>query len=358
MTSDLTEQLLREQLHAAAEGQSESYLDVDPLTALDTGHRIQRRRRVTAVAGTAAAALVLGVGGWAVLSQEAPDDRTLPAITATVNGPSVTLPLGSDPASGSAEPLSAVVTVDETSGRVEFRLQTETGSVLDSQVRTGSGRDAPWASLSDRVMAALVPAKASAFVPVWAGGVTEQETATEMLPDGRVAVAWRTDFPPTGTALAGIVWTDGTSAYTASGQPLPSVVVDDIVVFANNVSGAMGYVRQESGSISGSGDISQAYEMEVGQFPGVWAPDPSGEGGVYAAYLPPLVDEFIDEVTLETIPGARVRDITVYEPDELRTALLAAGGFPPVRLLVAHVEGPAGSVTGVSFPGSETQRLS
>ncbi len=342
MTPDLTEQLLREQLHAAAEGQSESYLDVDPLTALDTGHRIQRRRRVTAVAGTAAAALVLGVGGWAVLSQEAPDDRTLPAVTSSVTGPGVVLPLGADPESGSAEQLAAVVTVDEASGRVEFRLQTETGSVLDSQVHSVTDQQASWASLSDRVMAAVLPTEAAAFVPVWSDEVSKQETAVEALPDGRVAAAWRTDAPATGTKFAGVVWTEGTRAYSAAGLALPSVAVDDIVIFGDKRSGAMGYLRPEEGSLSGSGDVSQA--SEVGAPPdhaAVWAPDPSGERGVYIAWLPPFAGEVTEQITVETTPDAQVQDLTTYFPEG------------SVLLLVAHIDGPPDAVTRIDFPAAE-----
>ena len=343
MTPDLTEQRLREQLHAAAEAQTGSYLDVDPLTALDTGQRAVRRRRIATVAGTTAAALAIGLGGWAVLSDSAPDDRTLPAVTNTVNGPSVTLPLGADPASGSEEPLSAVVTVDQTSGKVEFRLRTETGSVLNSQVRTGSDQQAPWANLSDSVMAAVVPAEAAAFVPVWSIAVTQQETATEVLPDGRIAAAWRTDVPSTGPQFAGVVWTDGTTAYTASGQALRSTPVDDFVIFANDQSGAFGYLRPEEESASGSGAVKQTRELEPPPAPtvGVWAPDPSGDGGAYVVYLPPISQAVADQITVVTTPEARVRDVTTYFPDGSS------------RMAVAHIDGPPEAVIGITFPGLE-----
>jgi hypothetical protein len=343
MTPDLTEQRLREQLHAAAEAQTGSYLDVDPLTALDTGQRALRRRRIATVAGTTAAALAIGLGGWAVLSDSAPDDRTLPAVTNTVNGPSVTLPLGADPASGSEEPLSAVVTVDQASGKVEFRLRTETGSVLNSQVRSGSDRQAPWANLSDSVMAAVVPAEAAAFVPVWSVAVTQQDTATEVLPDGRIAAAWRTDVPSTGPQFAGVVWTDGTSAITAGGEPVSSVVVDEtMVIFGNNRSGAFGYLRPEEGSVSGSGAIGQAREGTTGgPIEGVWAADASGDSGTYVVYMPPIDDALAAQTEVLTTSGATVRDIRTYFPNE------------NARLVVAHIDGTPDAVIGATFPGLE-----
>jgi len=343
MTPDLTEKRLREQLHAAVEGQSGSYVEVDPLTALDTGRRVLRRRRITAVAGTAAAALVVGVGAWSVLSDRADDERTLPAVTSTVTGESVTLQLGTDADLGPAEPISAVVTVDETSGKVEFRLQTETGSVLESTTVGTVAGQATWTGLAPHVMAAVVPAEAAAFVPVWAGAVSEQEAATEVLPDGRVAAAWRTDVPTTGTQFAGIVWTDGSTAFTAAGQPLLSRVVDDdIVIFANPESGAFGYVRPRDGLAQGDGEVGQAREQASGApIVGVWAPDDSGDGGAYIAYLPPITEEAANRITVEATSEVRVRDVTTYFPD-------GSG-----RMTVAHIDGPADSVVGLTFPGVE-----
>ena len=103
---------------------------------------------------------------------------------------------------------------------VEFRLQTETGSVLNSQVRTDSAEQVTWTSLSESAMVAIVPTDATAFVPVWGGDVTALATASERLPDGRVAAAWLTDQPETGTHLSGVVWTDGTGAYDVAGTEL------------------------------------------------------------------------------------------------------------------------------------------
>ena len=73
----------------------------------------------------------------------------------------------------------------------------------------------------------------------------------------------------------------------------------------------------------------------------MWAPDPSGESGVYIAYLPPLGGEVTNEITVQTTPDAQVRDLTTYFPEG------------NVLLLVAHIDGPPGSVTGVDFPAAE-----
>jgi hypothetical protein len=349
MTADLTEQLLREQLHAAAEGQSESYLDVDPLTALDTGHRIQRRRRLTAVAGTAAAALVLGVGGWAVLSQEAPDDRTLPAITATVDGPSVTLPLGTDPDASSTGPLDVAVTLDRGQPRVEFRLQTQAGEVLNAQVRNEAAGQVAFATLSDRALVAVIPAGATGFVLRCEGGdVTPLATASKRLPDGRIAAAWLAEQSDVGRRCAGVVWTDGTSTFNAGGWELASIVVDDdIVIFTGagaELGVAIGYIRPELGSLSGSGELRPRGDvLPFEKSPSVWVPDRSGAGGVYAAYLPYLAahdDKVREQITVETTSEATVRDLATY----------VANGM---LFVVAHIDGPPDSVTAVTYPGSE-----
>jgi hypothetical protein len=340
MSPDTIEQRLRERLQGAVESQYGSFLDVDPTEALDTGLRIARRRRVAAVAGTAAAALALGIGSLAVLADR-PDDRSLPATTQTVTGESVTLQLGVDARWGPSEPIETLVTVDPASGEVDFRLETASGVGLASDTRKPRGREVAWTVLASNVMAAVIPAEAAAFVPVWSSFVTEDEAALEVLPDGRVAAAWRTDVPATGTLFAGVVWTDGETAFTAAGLPLDTVVEDDVVIFANTTSGAWGYVRPDSRSPRGTGAIRQALEQDVGEYPGVWAPDTTGESGVYAAYLPMLTEAEREQVSLVTKPGAVVRDLSTHRPDH-------------ALFVVAHVEGPPDSVRTVRFPNSDT----
>ncbi len=344
MTHELTEQVIREQLHAAVEAESDAYLDVDPLVALDTGRRIRQRRRVTAVASTAAAALVVGIGAWSVLSDRAGDDRTLPAVTSSVAGPSVTLPLGTDPGADTTDPLDVVVTVDKDHGKVEFRLKTDSGEVLNAQVRSETDGQVTWTTLSEGAMVAVVPAGATGVVPRYGDDVTSLRTAAAALPDGRVAAAWLTDRPDAGTRFAGVVWTDGTNAFNVEGTPLVSTVVDgDIVVFTGTGVEAIsiGYIRLDPGSLIGSGEVRAwplyaPYERAAS----VWVPDRSGGGGVYVAHLQALEERFAEQVSLETTPEATVRDVKLYRPHQ-------------VFLLVAHIDGPPGSVTAVTYPGGD-----
>jgi hypothetical protein len=348
MNSDLTEQRLRERLQAVVDGEAGSYLDIDPLAALETGRRVLRRRRLTAVAGTAAAALVIGIGGWAVLSDSTADDRTMPAVTSSVTGPSVTLPLGIDPEADTAGPLDVVVTVGQGQPQVEFRLQTDAGEVLNAQVRNEADGQVTWATLSDRAIVAVVPAGAVGFVPRCEGGdIIPLATASERLPDGRIAAAWLAEKSDVGRRCQGPLWTDGTSTFNAAGQTLSSITVDDIVIFTGagvSLGDAIGYIRPEPGSLSGSGEIRPRGDaLPFAKFPSVWVPDRSGDGGVYAAYLPylPAGDEKArEQITVETTSGATIRDVETYVVSEM-------------VFVVAHVDGSPSSVTGVSYPGSE-----
>ncbi len=108
------------------------------------------------------------------------------------------------------------------------------------------------------------------------------------------------------------MWTDGTTAYTASGSPLPSVVEDDIVFFANPNSGAMGYVRPESDSVSGSGAVDKHGRWRPGSSPECGAPTPRARAACTGPYLPPISDERGGQITIETIAQATVRDVTSH----------------------------------------------
>ncbi len=341
MSYDLTEQRLREQLHEAAEGQSDAYLDVDPLTALDTGHRVLRRRRVTAVAGTAAAALVLGVGSWAVLSNQTADERTLPAATSSpsLSGPATEIRLGAIPQTGRTEPLVAVVTVDEAQQRLGFTLQTEEGAVLASR-ETPQPREeqALWVTLVPGVTVATLPATATSALPTWVSGqTTAQGSAAGLSPDGRVLAAWWTDGSAV-AAFTGIVWTDGEAAYTAGGQSLDSVVQDDVVFFVGGNEGYVGYLMPPVGSEQlGSGGATAAGDMQPGHFPAVWVEGATGSSGTYATYLPP-----VEDVELVTTGEARVRDLTVHDFGDIVGVLV-----------LADVEGSRESVTEVRFTDPE-----
>ncbi|HSO65264.1 MAG TPA: hypothetical protein VLQ78_09205 [Ornithinibacter sp.] len=58
-------------LRETADAEGPAYLDLDPDVVLFQGRRVVGRRRMAMAGGVAAAALVLGVGSWAVLDQSA-----------------------------------------------------------------------------------------------------------------------------------------------------------------------------------------------------------------------------------------------------------------------------------------------
>jgi hypothetical protein len=58
-------------------------------------------------------------------------------------------------------------------------------------------------------------------------------------------------------------------------------------------------------------------------------------------YLPPISQAVADQITVETTPEARVRDVTTYFPDGSS------------RMAVAHIDGPPEAVIGITFPGLE-----
>ena len=154
-------------------------MSIDPDAVVAGGRRRRRRRQLAVVGGTAAAALVLGAGSWAVLSDQAGDDRTLPAATSstspsaatTLDGPTTELALGAIPPTGRTVPVIASVTVDEAGSRLGFALRTEDGTVLAAQTVSEPRAERPvWATLVPGVTVAVLPADATSAVPLWTGG--------------------------------------------------------------------------------------------------------------------------------------------------------------------------------------------
>ncbi len=320
-------------------------MSVDPDAVIAGGRRRRRRRNLTAVGGTAAAALVLGVGGWAVLSHETAEDQTLPAATSsptaggtTVEGPTTEVELGAIPPTGRTVPVVAAFTFDEAGSRVGFTLKAEDGTVLATRTRPElrSGGSL-WATPVPGVVLAVLPATATSAVPVWTRGeLTAEGSATAEAPDGRLVVAWWTDGS-TQDPFAEIAWTDGEAAYTG-GQPLETVVQDDLVFFAGGSGGLVGYLRPASaGDLLGGGEAKAAKDTEPGHFPAVWVENPEGSSGTYVTYLPP-----VDDVELVTTGDARVRDLTIHDFGEILGLLV-----------VADVEGSRESVTEVRFTDPE-----
>jgi hypothetical protein len=321
-------------------------MSIDPDAVVAGGRRRRRRRQLAVVGGTAAAALVLGAGSWAVLSDQAGDDRTLPAATSstspsaatTLDGPTTELALGAIPPTGRTVPVIASVTVDEAGSRVGFTLRTEDGTVLATRTRpeTRSGGEL-WVTPVPGVALALLPATATSAVPVWTRGEqTAEGSATAEAPDGRLVVAWWTDASSR-DPFADVVWTDGQTAYS-KGQPLETAVEDDLVLFAGGGVGLVGYLRPPGAAdLLGGGEVKAAKDMAPGSFPAVWAVDPDGGSGTYVTFLPP-----VEDVELVTTGGARVRDLTVHDLGDIRGLLV-----------VADVDGSRESVTEVRFTDPE-----
>lgn len=342
---------MREDISTLLRGAPVPAMSIDPAAVLAGGRR-RRRRRVTAVAGTAAATLVLGVAGWAVLSQRAADERTLPATTSShsVNGVTTELRLGAIPQTGRTQPLVSALTVDQVTGSLDFVLRTEAGAVLASRPSVPGGPDRTrWATLIPGVTVALLPTGATGAAPIWIGEPTSIGSAATRTPDGRVLVAWWTDGSSYET-FCDVIWTEGETAHSAYHDvALPSVVIDDTVFFFGSVGPTyLGYIGPSRGTgVLGTTAVQLTLNIAPDQLPAVWAdlgeaePATSPAHGLFATRLPAARGD----VNLETIDGAEVTELTTYD----------LGGVNGI-MLVAELEGPHGSVAGVTYtdPSSGT----
>jgi len=343
MTPDLTEQRLREQLTAAADGESDRYPEMDVDTLLARGELVLRRRRLALLAGAAVAGLVLAFSGWAVLSDRSGEDRTLPATISTVDESVTELDLGAIPQTGRVTPLVAEVGVDEVSGSLDFLLRTDDGAVLASRSSVPGGMDeARWATMIPGLTVALLPIDATGAAPIWIGEPTEQGSAATRTPDGRMLVAWWTVGSSYET-FCDVIWTDGKTAFSAYHDvSLPSVVMDDTVFFFGSVGPTyLGFIGpSRDGGVLGTAGVQLALNVPPDHLPAVWAdagdsgPVSSGARGLFATRTP-VAD---GEASLETIGDAKVRLLTTHEL-----------GGPDGLMLVAVLDGPRGSVAGVTY---------
>jgi hypothetical protein len=346
MTPDLTEQRLREQLAAAVDAESGSYLDIDATGVLDVGHRVQRRRRAFAVGATAVCALVVGAGGWTALTRSTGDEQTLPATTPSVSvslpEPVAELPLGAIPPAGRTQPLVAAVGLADSGQQAVFSLRTEQGDVVASRkVPLGESEKPRWATLIPGLTVAVLPSGSTGAVPVWTsreppqGGVRQilRGRMTTAMPDGRVLAAWWTDGR-TQRSFADVIWTDGESVHTSYADSLSSVALDEHVLFAGGSGRLLGFFAPPVGTDSvRHGEATAPRDVDEGTVPAVWVEDSGDAGGTYATYLPP-----VREVELVTGDGAEVRDLTIHDlPGETGV------------LVTARVDGDRESVTDVRY---------
>lgn len=228
MSTDTFEGELRSLLHDTADAEGPAYVDVDPDAVVTQGRRVIRRRRATMAGGTAAAALVLGLGAWAVLDQStgrAVDE--VPATRSVSVAPDVvttTLAVEGDP-----RVASYTVHLDRSTGRVTATDTSATGEtgldIMIGQIPVGEPR-AVWETLSRDpfVVVGVLPSDAEQlmgrFVDGDIGGVT---TRTAALTTTRYqAFLFQSEKPSPGADLAGLDWSTGSRVLTSDGSQLPS----------------------------------------------------------------------------------------------------------------------------------------
>lgn len=249
MTRDTFEDTVRLLLHEATRNEAEVLPAVDVASVLGTGHRAVRRRSAAMVGATAAATLVLGAAGWAVLGQQhGGDERTLPATrSATAADAAVTAVL--DPFSGMSGPDGRPLDVPgpdqvavsyDPSGREPDLRYTEVGPDGELVPLGGSSlRGVPslattWGTAGDgsHVLVGVLPAQAVQFqlvTPLTDEGGHASTTVTSPLPGtGRQAFAVRFAEAGDADAVRHLLWwgEDG-AVHDESGTVLPSVALGD-----------------------------------------------------------------------------------------------------------------------------------
>ncbi|HET7762407.1 MAG TPA: hypothetical protein VFL46_08615 [Phycicoccus sp.] len=246
MTRDTFEDTVRMLLHDATRSEAEALSAVDVESVLGTGHRVLRRRRAAAVGATAAATLVLGVGGWAVLTQQGPDERTLPATRSATTGHAGTAVLApfSDLTSPDGAPLDVpgprqvAVTVDPS--RTPDLVYSEVTPDGGLQLMGGSSLEgipqlaSTWgtAGADSHVLVGVLPAQAAQLqlvTPLTDEGGHASTTVTSPLPGtGRQAFAVRFAEAGDADAVRHLLWRgqDGT-VHDETGAVVPSVELGD-----------------------------------------------------------------------------------------------------------------------------------
>lgn len=271
MTNDLFEDQVRAQLHGATEAESHAFLDVDPSAVILSGHRVVRRRRLIAVGGTAAAAVLGGLLAWSALGTGV-DRASVPAgpapTTATAPGGTVVLDAFSDLAGADGTPLSipgprrVAVTVDPSrTPDLVYSEVDDTGNLttIGGSSLDGIGRlAATWgtAGAGSHVVAGVLPARARAFqlvTPMTDEGGHPSTTVTAELPvAGRQAFAVRFAEPSDAEAVRHLLWwgTDGV-VRDEGGAVVPSANLGDpdgTTVFLASTIDRMGTFSRDGGA--------------------------------------------------------------------------------------------------------------
>jgi hypothetical protein len=248
MTRDTFEDSLRVLLHEATRSEAEALPPVDVASVLGTGHRVLRRRRAAMLGATAAATLVLGAGGWAVLAQQhGPDEQTLPATRSATSGSIVTAVL--DPFSelagpdgtprGVPGPRQVAVSLDPSGREPELRyaeVRPHGGlvSLGGSSLRGVPSLATTWGSAGGgtHVLVGVLPAEAVQFqlvTPLTDEGGHASTAVTSALPGtGRQAFAVRFAEAGDADAVRHLLWWGGDgTVHDETGAVVPSVALGD-----------------------------------------------------------------------------------------------------------------------------------
>jgi hypothetical protein len=202
--------------------------------------------------GTAAAALVLGLGTWAVLDQSSGRDAVepVPATRSSSVAPDVvTATLTTEDGS----PVkSYTVSLDRATGRVTATYELPNGDRADAGMigRIGEGEQkAVWATVSRDpfIVVGVVPAEADQLMTRFRNGDVGGVTSTEapLTTTAYQAFLTQAENSPPGAELAGLDWAAGGRVFDVEGRELPSATIGDRTVYLNDAAGELGVVSPD-----------------------------------------------------------------------------------------------------------------
>lgn len=256
MSTDTFEHELRSLLQDTADAEGPAYIDVDPGIVVSNGRRVVRRRRITAVAGTAAAALVLGVGAWVALDQSNPRAvEPVPATRSASVAPEIVS--ATIPAAEGGPVKSYTLRLERATGRVTATYEFASGEQADAgmigRIPVGGEPKAVWATVSRDpfIVVGVVPV-ADQLMTRFTGDVGGVTTSDAPLPaTAYEACLVTTEKSPPEAALTDLVRATRGCVFAADGAELPSAALPDgRTVYVDATGGEMGVITQE-GSMRG-----------------------------------------------------------------------------------------------------------
>ncbi len=335
MSTDTFEDQLRSLLHDTADAEGPAYVDVDPRAVVTSGRRVIRRRRMVAGAGIAAAALAIGLVGWAN-SATGTDRGAAPVPAASVTARSAVtavLERGTtlEDASGKdvVTPGRVRVGIDPASRTWSHAFVDDDGTAVGTLSEAlPAGPRADWSASSGGpgVVMGLLPERATAFLPVWWEGAPASTQATAPLPGtGYESFAlWHSGGPE--AKLIDIVWTDSQQVYSSRPAKVHSAKFGKTIVFVDEASGQFG-IFDGDGSV-----IRESHTTPVDVLPAVVSGTP--DAGANSA---------VNTVLILLPPDADRAEVKAAEGATLLSAQTAGGQGTNRMLVLARLRVPSDS---------------